>query len=116
MLVSGELTGVEDVVVGSIGEIAIKLSLGGHNEHILHEESMIRSGANNSNPNSVFGIPASISINDVDFTSGVEVALGKFREKVERCSCDGSVDFSPSNFFFSDGVIDNRFGGGGTTE
>jgi len=77
---------------------------------------MIRSSADDSNLDSVFGIPSGISIDNVDFTSGVEIALGKFREKVERSSCDGSVDFSPSNFFFSYGVIDNRFGGGGTTE
>jgi hypothetical protein len=116
MLVSSELTGIEDVVVSSIREIFFKFGLGGHDEHIFHEEGVIRTSANDSDLDSVFGIPASISINDVYFTSGVEVALGEFREKVERSSCDGSVDFSPSDFFFSDWVIDNGFGGGRTTE
>ena len=116
MLVGGELTGVEDIVVSSIREILIELGLGGHDEHISHEEGVIWTSADDSDLDSIFGIPASISINNVDFTSGVEVALGEFREKVERSSCDGSVDFSPSDFFFSDGIIDNGFGGGGTTK
>jgi hypothetical protein len=72
---------------------------------------MIRTSANNSNFDSVFRIPASISIDNINFTSSIEIALGKLREKIERSSCYGSIDISPSDFFFSDWVIDNRFGG-----
>lgn len=114
MLVGCELTGVEDVVVGSIGEIAIELGLGGHDKHVAHEEGVVRTSADDSDLDSVFGVPTGISVDNVDFTSGVEVALGKFGEEVERSSCDGSVDFSPSDFLFSDGVVDNGFGGGRT--
>jgi hypothetical protein len=45
---------------------------------------MIRTGADNSNFDSIFRVPASIAINYIDFTSSIEVALGEFRQKIER--------------------------------
>lgn len=78
MLAGSELTSIEDIVISTILEVTIKLGLGGSNEHIGHKESMVGTSADDSNPDSVFGIPAGIPINYVQFTTSVEVTLGEF--------------------------------------
>ena len=62
-----ELTSIENVEVDFliIAEILSKLLRGRSDKHVLHEESVIRSAANDSDFKSVFRIPSSISIDDI---------------------------------------------------
>lgn len=78
VLVRSELSSIEDVVVRSILEITVKLGLSRFDKHVGHEESMVRTSADDSNPDPVLRVPASISIDHVQFTTGVEVTLGEF--------------------------------------
>ena len=42
-------------------------------EHVAHEQGMVGSGTDDSDTDSVFLIPAGITINNVDSRSGVQV-------------------------------------------
>ena len=55
-----------------------ELFTGRSDKHISHEESMVSSGTNNSNSDTVFLVPSCISINDVDTISCVEIIDGSF--------------------------------------
>ena len=76
MLVGHEFSSVEDVVIGAVGKIFFEFGLGGFDEHVGHEESVVGTSANDSDFDPVFRAPSGISINNIDFSSGVEVALG----------------------------------------
>lgn len=62
-----EFSSVENMEINLfvIIEICSKLLSSRADKHVFHEESMIRSTANNSNLKSVFWVPSSITINDV---------------------------------------------------
>jgi hypothetical protein len=81
--VGSKLSSVEDVVVSSIGEVGFKLFLGRFDQHVSHEESMITSGAHNSDSDTFFKVPTSISIDNIDFVSGIEVVFSQIFEDLE---------------------------------
>lgn len=110
VLVSHELSSVEDVVVGSVGEVSLELSGSGSDEHVGHKESVVGTSAHDSDSDSVFGAPSSIAINNINFSSGVEIALGQSWKDLERLSSDWFVDVSPSNILLTDRVVNNGFG------
>ena len=47
-------------------------------EHVTHEESMVGTSTDNSDPNSVLLVPSCKAVHDVDTVSGVEVVNGTF--------------------------------------
>jgi hypothetical protein len=68
--VGGESTGVVD---GVVGLEVLQLLLGGADQHVAHEESMVGTSADNADAYPVALVPAGESIDDVDAVAGVEV-------------------------------------------
>ena len=60
--VSGKLSCIQNCKVNLLSEVLFKLSILSSDQHLLHKQSMIRSGTDNSDIKSVFLIPAGISI------------------------------------------------------
>ena len=56
----------------------LQLFSAGSDEHISHEESMVGTGADHADVNSVLLIPAGISVYHVDSVAGVKVVDGSF--------------------------------------
>jgi hypothetical protein len=77
VLVGHELASVKNVVISSIREVSLQLSWSRSDEHVGHKESMVRTSAHYSDSNSIFGTPSSISINHIDLSSSVEIALSQ---------------------------------------
>ena len=73
VLVSMELASVENVVIGSIGEIFLKFFFSRSDEHVAHEKSVIGAGADNSDTDSFFEVESGVSVDDVEPLSGVEI-------------------------------------------
>lgn len=65
VLVGVELSGVEDVVVGSVMEVGLQLLLGRPDEHIVHEQSVVGTGAHHSDLDAVVGVPPCIAVQNV---------------------------------------------------
>jgi hypothetical protein len=55
-----------------------KLFPRGSDQHVAHEESMVGASAHHADAYPVALVPASVSINDIDAVSGVEVINGTF--------------------------------------
>jgi hypothetical protein len=71
--VGGERSSVVDSVVGLEVDELLRL---GADQHVAHEESVVGTGANNTDVDAVTLIPSGKSINDVDTVAGVEVVDG----------------------------------------
>jgi hypothetical protein len=82
----------------------------GDNKHVTHEESVICACAYHSNSDAVCGVPASVSIDNIKFSSGVEVALGNRLDDLERRGLERFVDITPCDVLFSNRIFNNRFG------
>jgi hypothetical protein len=65
------------------------------NHQISDEKSMIGSGGKDSNLYSIFGIPADVSISDIELWAGVEVVDGDIFQKFVGFGRLGNVDFTP---------------------
>jgi hypothetical protein len=53
-------------------EVVELLTLGA-DQHVAHEESVVSTSADNANADAVALVPSSVTINDVDAVTGVEV-------------------------------------------
>ena len=88
-----EFTSIEDVIVDIFREIFRDLIRSRNDEHISHKESVVSSRANNSDPNAVFWVPSSITIDNVQ----LRWFLLSYEEKYGY-SWSG-VEISDSSFF-----------------
>lgn len=68
--VGGERASVVDDIVGV--EVS-KLLARGADQHVAHEKSMVGTGADNANADTVALIPAGVTIDNIDAVTGVEV-------------------------------------------
>lgn len=68
--VGGELASVVD---GVVGVEVLELLAGGSDKHVAHEESMVGTGADDSDADAVLLVPAGETIDNIDTASGVEV-------------------------------------------
>ena len=112
VLVCMELASVENVVISSIGEVLLEFFFSGFNEHVGHEKGMVGTSADDSNTDSLFEVIAGVTIDDVESLSGVEIVSGEVFEDSEGAGSHGDVDFSPGDFLFTNGVLDDSFGVG----
>lgn len=71
---------------------------------------MIASGADNSDPDTFFKVPSGISVNNVDFVSGIEVVFSQVFKDLERRGSHRLVDITPSDFLFAERIIHNGLG------
>lgn len=77
-----ELTGVVD---GEIGLAEVGELLGGRtDEHVVHEEGVVRSAADDADFDSVLGLPASEAVEHVDVLSSVQVVDSTLPVDLER--------------------------------
>lgn len=83
MLIGVELSGIKNIIICSISKVLVEFLLGGFNEHIVHEKSVVRSGAYNSDSYSLLLVVACISINDVKSLSGVKVVSRQILKDLE---------------------------------
>ena len=105
VLVGTELTGIENIVICSIRKILIKLLRCRFYKHVCHEQSMIWSCANYSNSDSFGFFVTSISVNNINSLSTVEIVSGQIVQHIKRFLLDGNVNLSPSDIFFSDWIV-----------
>lgn len=97
-----EFTSVENVEVDFlvITEVLNKFLGGRGDEHVLHEESMVRSAADNSDFESVFRIPSSVSINNIKSGLLAEILDGKVSAELVALRVNRDIDITPP-----DGVL-----------
>ena len=110
VFVSHKFTGIKNIVISSVREISPQFSCSRSDKHIGHKESMVRTSTHNSDSDSIFRAPSSISINYIDLSSSVEVALSQTSKDLERLSSYRFIHISPSNILLANWVIDYRFG------
>ena len=111
--VGGESTGVVDGEIGlaKVGE----LLLSGSDKHVSHEESVVSTGTDNTDLDSVLGVPAGVSINNVDSLSGIQVVNSTLSVNLPRVLGKLLVDRSPPNVVDRGGLVDNTLVLGGAT-
>lgn len=103
-----EFTSIENVEIDFlvITEILNKLLGGRGDEHVLHEESVVRSAADNSDFESVLGIPSSVSIDNIKSGLLAEILDGKVSAELVAVGVDGDVDITPPDGVLG-GLIEN---------
>ncbi len=72
---------------------------------------MVGTCAHDTHSDALFLVIAGISVDDVKTLAGVEIVAGQVLNYLERCGAHGHVDRAPSDFFLTDGVGDDTFGG-----
>lgn len=77
-------TSVVDNVIG-LSESS-QLLASGADEHVIHEQSMVSTLAHNSDLDGVLGIPSSISVNNVQLITSVQVILQCYSQYLGSCS------------------------------
>ncbi len=91
--VSGELAGVED---GKIGFTKVlKFFSSGTDQHVVHEESVVSSSADDTDLDTVLGVRSGISVKDIKTLTSVEVIDGTFTVDHESLSRQLGVDRPP---------------------
>lgn len=65
VLVGVELSGVEDVVVGAGMEVGLEFLLGGADQHVVHEQSVVGTGAHHSDLDPEVLVPARVAVQHV---------------------------------------------------
>lgn len=88
-----ELTGVVDDEVG-LAKV-LELLACGPDEHIVHEQSVVGTGADDANLDAVLGVPASKAVKDVDVVAGVEVVDGALTVDLKGVLVHLDVDGAP---------------------
>jgi hypothetical protein len=99
-----ELSGIEDIVISSFAEIFLEFLNSGSDQHVGHEQGVIRAGAHDSDLDSLLGAPSRISINNINNSASIQVTLGQGAEDIKGGALHASVHVSPSDFFLSDGI------------
>lgn len=110
--VSGEGTGVVDGKVG-LSEVS-ELLLGGSDQHVSHEQSVVGSGTDDSHLDSVLGVPSSVGIHNVDSLSGVEVVNGSLSVDEPRLLGQLLVNGSPPDVVNGTRLVDDSLVLGGS--
>ena len=112
VLVCMELASIENVVIGSISEVLLEFFFSGFDEHVGHKKSVVGTGTDDSDTDSLFKVEAGVTVDNVESLSGVEIVSGEVFEDGEGAGSHGDVDFSPGDFLFTNGVLDDSFGVG----
>ena len=110
MFVGVELSGVENVVIGSVGEVFLKLFFSRFDEHVGHEKGVVGPCADDSDTDSFFQVEASVTVDDVESLSGVEIVSGEVFEDGEGRGSHWDVDFAPCDLLLTDGIFDDSLG------
>lgn len=76
MLVGVEFAGVEDIVVGSFGEVFFQFLPGRFHQHVVHEKGVVGPCADHPDFNPLLRIPTSVSVHHVQFRPSVQVVYG----------------------------------------
>lgn len=92
-----ERTGVVDSEIGT--SVSLHLLLGGTDEHVSHEETVVCTSTDNTDFNSVTRIPSSITIKDIDAGPGVEVVDGTFTIDLPNSFFHGFIYWTPPDIF-----------------
>lgn len=102
--VSRELTCVVDNEVG-IAE-ALKLLTVGSDEHVVHEQGVVGSCADDANLDAVLRLPTGEAVKDVDVLAGVEVVDGTLSIDLEGVLVHLDIDGSPPDVVLG-GVLED---------
>lgn len=97
-----EFTCIKNVVVSAVGKVFIEFLGGGPDEHVGHEQGMVRSCADDSDSDSFGLVPACVAVDYVQAFAAVQVVAGNFVKELEGGLADRHVHFSPADFLFSD--------------
>ena len=101
------MPGVEDDVIrfAESGQFGI----GRADEHVVHEERVIRTGSDDADFQAVFFVPAGIAVEDVYAFSFIEEAHSAAAVGSVGFRREGDVDFAPPDIVFRGGVFHDAF-------
>lgn len=112
--VGRELTGVVDDKVGFA--VVLELFCRRSDQHVVHEQGVVGSGSDDSDLDSVLGIPTGESIEDVDVFSGIQVVDSSLSVDLEGVLVHGNVDTArPPNVVLGGLLVDDSLVFGGST-
>ena len=107
-LVCGEFTGINNEVIG-VSKV-FELCKSGVNEHIMHKESMVGSGADDSDFLAIARVPACVGIDDVDIFTGIEVIDSALSINQESTFIHRDIDaIIPPDLVLTFGVFNDSF-------
>jgi hypothetical protein len=91
--VGGEGAGVVDGKVW--GAVGLHLLVGGADEHVAHKETVVGARTDDTDLDSVAGVPAGVTVENVDPGAGVEIIDGTFTVDLPDLFGHGLVDRAP---------------------
>ncbi len=103
--VGGELAGVVDDEVG-LAKV-LELLLGRADEHVVHEERVVGTAANDADLDAVLGVPAGEAVKDVDVVARVEVVDGTLAVDLKRVLVHLDVDGAPPDVVLGGLLVDD---------
>lgn len=105
---------VEDVEVDFVGvrEITLQLVLSRTDQHVVHEQGVVRSSTQNSHLDAVLGVPTGISVHHVESASGVEVVHDDLFTELVAFGGDGDVNITPPDVSLGVVIADDSLVGG----
>lgn len=112
--VGRELTGVVDDKVG----LAVVFELLGSwsDQHVVHEQGVVGSRCDDSDLDSVLGIPTGETVKDVDVFTGIQVIDGSFTVDLESVLVHGDVNTTrPPDVVLGGLLVDDSLVLGGST-
>lgn len=110
VLADGHLACIEDVNVGSLGKVLKKFSLRRPDEHVVHEQGMIRPSAEGPYFQSRVLIPADVPVHNDAAHLMVDVVSGELLDDSEGLKLDRDVFGAfPVHRFFSLGILNHAF-------
>jgi hypothetical protein len=113
VLVGGEAAGVEDDVVGRAE--AVELGHRRADQHVVHEQRVVRAGAHDADLEPVGGIPAGEAVDDVQPLAGVQVVDRPLAVDREALRVELDVDVAPPHVVANLGLVDDALVGGAAT-
>ncbi len=111
--VGRELAGVVDDEVGLTK--VLELLLGRADQHVVHEESVVGTRANDTDLEAVLGVPACETVKDIDVVTGVEVVDGTLTVDLEGVLVHLDVDGAPPDVVLGGLLVDDTLVLGRTT-
>ena len=105
--IGGKLAGVVDHVVG-LAEIG-RFFRRGTDQHVVHEQRVVRPGADDADLDAIARVPAGETIDDVKLLASVQIIDGALAVDDEYLLVELDVHRPPPNAVATIGVIDDAF-------
>ena len=88
---------------------ARQLGVGRADEHVVHEQRVVRTGGDDAHFQAVFFVPTGVAVQHVNVFRFIEVAHGQIAVGLVRGGGERDIDFAPPDVVFGSGVLDDAF-------